>query len=96
MRSFKGQVPSAHEGWEFRHRLTAEDGDWAIYQQSQAHSQDWVTIKVVALQRVPGKANYWCAYNKQARRIGFARDLMVMREYRPDLFDKVDTLMKMD
>lgn len=94
-KTYRGQEPDAAQGWQPLANIAAEDGPWSLYTRAQDHSPAWVTVKVVAGERVPGKANYWAAYNKSTRKVGYARDLMLMREYRPQLFEKVETILKL-
>lgn len=92
---YRGQIPSADHGWNQVARLKCEDGfHWLVFEQRQGHSDSWVTIKLVAEDRAPRKANYWLALNRRTGQFGFARDFALMREHRPILHARFSEVLQ--
>lgn len=88
MKMYKGQIPPSP--WAQVHRATVDGVEWLVFEKSQAHSDEWVTYKVVANGRASSKANYWMARNKTTGKIAFARDYAIMKTTRPELFSIVE------
>ncbi len=93
MRHRIGNIPPAANGW----RLSWAEGPWNLY--SRTGDDDWVQWKLVATERVPGKANYWLAYNSELKRfvqgIG-AQGQLDLAANHPDLYPKVVEVIKAD
>ena len=53
---------------------------------------NWFNLKVSAKSKVQGKANYWISHNGER----FAKSPMLasLQNYRPELLEKIDRLMK--
>lgn len=92
---YEGNHPGISEGWEQIGKCDDGDGtEWTVYSRTQAHSAEWVTIKIAANGRAENKANYWLVRNIISGKIGFSRDYACMRDTRPDLHVKVETIIK--
>lgn len=92
-RIYKGQIPDQSEGWQFLSATKCDGITWEVYEKSQAHSDHWKTYKVIAPDGAPHKAAYWVARNSSTGQIGFARDIAIMRDKRPDLHAKVEAIL---
>ena len=90
MAQYAGRHPSASDGWE---QIGAFEG-WKVYTKGQAHTDEWITCKVVADGRVERKANYWLTKNIKTGQCGFARDLAIMKNHRPELHQFVEGLFQ--
>lgn len=92
-RTYIGQIPSFGKGWRALATCTDEDeSKWGVFMQHQEHSEVWKTLKVVALERVERKANYWVAINVATGQLGFARDYALLRKGRPQLHQEVEKI----
>jgi hypothetical protein len=89
MKMQKGRIPTQDDGWQFDCELDDGEMSWALYIKPQDHSQDWITLKLVANGKAERKANYWFCYNVNEDRFGFGRDVMSLQKHRPNLYKKV-------
>ena len=92
---YAGKIPESEEGWnQIGSHKDADDVEWLVFSKSQEHTPDWTTYKIVANGRARDKANYWLVRNNKTGQIGFARDYVFMRENRPELHAKVESIFK--
>ena len=94
VRTHRGRPPSAADGW-VQFGSHEDDGvDWLLFSRPQKHTQDWLTIKVVANGKALRKANYWLTVNLMNGKIAFSRDQLQMMLYREGLVEKVGESIK--
>ena len=90
-RKFTGSEPTA-DGWGAIASVTAEHGEWAIYWRETVGDSRWNQVKVLALQPVPNKGNYWIAYGygrDGEYRLAANKESAAMAEHRPELLAQV-------
>lgn len=93
-RIYRGVVPSEKDGWERVEKFECGDGiRWLVFRQAQPHSDEWVTLKMVAEDGAPKKASYWLTLNERTGQFGFARDYAMMREHRPSAHAKFEAVI---
>ena len=91
---YLGNAPSADEGWDRIGSYLDDDGiEWLAFVKAQDHSPDWRTVKIVANGRAELKANYWLAKNISTGQIGYARDYVLMRDNRPQLHARIESML---
>jgi hypothetical protein len=79
--------------WDEVGRWVDKDGvEWVMFKKQQAHSADWATFKVCASTKAPHKANYWFARNYKTGQTAYAKDLVVMKNSRPEMWKVVEEL----
>ena len=89
-RMYEGNLPDEKDGWWMFDFMGDENGaGWEIFARKQDHSDEWVTFKVCAIEKVARKANYWLARNIETGQIGYSRDLGHMKQHRPVLYRRV-------
>ena len=92
---YAGKIPEDDEVWSQVGTCRDSDGvEWLVFSKPQEHTKDWVTFKIVAKGRARNKANYWMVRNIDTGQIGFARDYVAMRDYRPELHAQVEAIVK--
>jgi hypothetical protein len=69
----------------------AQGVDWVVWFHVLAMDRGYVNFKVVANGEAKRKANYWIARNKAGGSL--SRDLTIMKENNPDLFQDVAACM---
>lgn len=92
MKMYAGRRPDESEGWFFKTDIKDGEKTWLIYQRPQSHNDEWVTYKVIADGRVEKKANYWVVKNIKTGQTAYPADMELMKQHRPNLFAKVQTL----
>ena len=90
---YKGKIPSQDDGWELVKKIIDDDIEWMVFRKDQPHTADWKTYKIVANGKALSKANYWMASNAAIGKVGFSRDLVIMRENRPALHARVEKII---
>jgi hypothetical protein len=91
-KNYMGKVPSGEDGWCELGEVEDDGVTWGVFVKKQAHTEDWVTLKVAAKGRAYRKANYWLVKNFKTGQIGFCRDFATMRQHRPELHQKVEAV----
>ena len=94
MKTYQGTAPSTSGGWESIANIHESGVLWTVFVKKQNHSDEWLTYKIAANNRVERKANYWLAYNKETGQIGFGRDYILMQQNRPELKKQFDKILK--
>jgi hypothetical protein len=94
MKSYWGKVPEADDGWKMVESVVSEGTRWMVFEQPQAHTDEWFNYKIVADGKVQRKANYWLARSKRTGQIGFTRDYALLREHRPEVHAKVESMFE--
>lgn len=89
MKMYGGRVPDEAEGWRLKAELKDGEQKWRLFEKPQAHSDDWVTYKVVAVGRVERKANYWMVKNTKTGQCAYPADMELMKQHRANLFKQV-------
>ena len=93
-KTYSGNIP---HGSQWSIVGTCKDSDmtkWLIFRATQEHSQEWVTVKVVAHGRAQNKANYWFGENLKTGSISSTRDMQNMQKNRPHLYAQVVAILK--
>lgn len=87
-----GNVPDLTEGWRAIHHTTDphDKSQWTVFSRPQQQSADWETVKIIATERVTGKANFWLVKNIRTGQIGYARDYAMLRQQRPELHARIE------
>ena len=78
---YVGNIPNG-DHWELDYELQDYDGEsWFVY---VGHTCDqWTNLKLVAIDPVPIKANYWFAWNGE--RFSQSTDYLLLKQHRPKL-----------
>jgi ribosomal protein RSM22 (predicted rRNA methylase) len=87
MKMYPGNEPDTDDGWEYLQSFKDDCVVWLVFEKKQGHSEHWFNYKIVADGFAPLKANYWCAFNKKTKRSAFNKDLAVLKQHRPKLYD---------
>ena len=81
MKTYKGNA-KAEMGWSFMGLVAHEDGaTWILF--GRQKSTGWTSLKLIAEERAPFKANYWLGWN--GSRLSKTRDEGLLLEGRPAL-----------
>ncbi len=86
---YKGKRPRT-EGWGQIGEIE-NDGQWRLFVRQKAETE-WVTVKVAAVGRAQGKANYWLGWN--GKRFSQQTDTFAMMQDRPELLHKVERMLE--
>lgn len=89
MKMYGGRRPDEADGWKLKVELKDGEQKWLLFERCQAHSDDWVTYKVVADGRVERKANYWMVKNIKTGQQAYPADMELMKLHRVNLFKQV-------
>jgi hypothetical protein len=84
VRYFEGNPPLHEDGWNLGSLLNDDENDieWRLY--FQEYGNEKLNLKVVAMGRVPYKANYWM-FSKKGDLLK-NRDSLLLEKYRPDIY----------
>ena len=63
---------------------------WLVFAKAQEHGEEWKTYKVCANGQAENKANYWFARNDKTGQIGYGRDLALMNQNKPELYQRIN------
>jgi hypothetical protein len=88
-KKYTGSVPRG-ERWGSVDDFIIGRNEWEVFIDTAATSV-WVDVKVVCIGRVAKKANYWFKWNGE--RMSECADANAMKEYRPDLYAKVMSVL---
>lgn len=92
---YVGNLPDENKGWSIIAKWQDENKtDWFVFVQPQEKSKEWVNIKVAANGKINSKANYWFCKHKPTGKIGYIRDLAMMRKTKPELHQFVESALK--
>ena len=92
---YAGNHPEVDSGWTKWFNVNSSDGvSWSVYLKSQDHDHEWVTYKVCANGKAHGKANFWFTKNTSTGQVGFGRDRELLKEHRPEVFEKLDQMIR--
>lgn len=79
---YVGNIPN--DDYEHEFTLNNIDGEsWLVYVKEPVNG--WTSIKIVAIDPVPHKANYWIGWDGE--RFSRVKDLFSLKENRPKLHD---------
>ena len=93
MKTYGGRIPDETDGWKLKAEIRDEHQKWFLFEKSQAHTDEWVTYKVVADGRVEKKANYWVVKNVKTGQKAYPADMELMKQHRPNLFKQVGVFL---
>lgn len=94
-KQYAGNHPDLESGWIRWFEIQSNDGvSWSVYFKNQEHSDEWVTYKVCANGKASGKANFWFTKNTQTGQVGFGRDRELLKEHRPEIFERLESAIK--
>lgn len=86
----RGSAPRAADGWTEDAVLIEGDGtEWRLFGCLNPADTRWRNYKLVAAGRAKHKANYWFGMHAVSGRVAVKRDLVTLREHRPQLYDAV-------
>lgn len=89
-RRYKGDPDAMGDEWDVEGSwIDVEENNLAWIMFSKQNNDGWQTIKIVANGMAINKANYWFGFNTITGKSNRARDLGVMKENRPGLFNFV-------
>jgi len=86
---YKGKKPRT-DGWEQIGEIE-QDVRWRLFVRQKADTE-WLTVKVAAVGRASGKANYWLGWN--GKRFSQQTDTFAMMQGRPELLHKVEQMLE--
>lgn len=92
MRLYRGNAPCT-KSWMLIHRLIVDGEVWAIYRKRIATDPYWMNIKLAAVGSVPFKGNYWLGWNTHSREFALTRDVFVLEDNRPGLFEELQKFL---
>jgi len=91
VRSFRGNPPNG-DHWQMADSITDAQGvDWVVWFHLRAMDRGYVNFKIVADGEAKRKANFWIARNRGGGSL--SRDLTIMKENNPELFQDVAACM---
>ena len=88
-KSYLGKTPPQEDGWRLEFSFEFEKQEWNLFKKPQAHTDDWITYKLVVNGRAKRKANYWIVKNHKTGAVGFANDFICLQQHRPELYKSV-------
>ena len=86
---YKGKKPRT-SGWE-QIGMIENDRQWRVFVKENVES-GWMTVKVAAIGRAQGKANYWLGWN--GKRFSQQQDTFAILQQRPELLHKVERMLE--
>jgi len=92
VRSYTGKPYEMNEedGWhQIDSFIDKKEGnlEWVIFFKRQAHTVNWITLKIVANGRAKNKANYWLVYDILHNSFSMPKDFNLMKKNRPALYE---------
>jgi hypothetical protein len=90
---YGGRIPDEADGWKLKAEIRDEDQKWFLFEKLQAHSDEWITYKVVADGKVEKKANYWVVKNIKTGRQAYPADMELMKQHRLNLFKQIGVFL---
>jgi hypothetical protein len=86
---YKGKKPRTG-GWEQIGEVE-NDCRWFVFVKDNPDSE-WMTVKVVAADRAPSKANYWLGWN--GKHFANFKDMLALVQHRPELLRAVERMLE--
>lgn len=86
---YKGKKPRT-SGWEQIGEVE-NDCRWLVFVKDSPDSE-WMTVKVVAVDRAPSKANYWLGWN--GKRFAQQQDAFAIMQHRPELLRAAERMLE--
>ena len=96
MSMYKGNVPDTSEGWSHIFRTeNMYDSEWLAFVKYNDPEGRYVNVKIVSIEYVENKANYWLRYDKKLKNISnTGRDAVLIKAHRPELYETIKNLLK--